>query len=358
MNEMFIFRADGNPQIGAGHMMRCLSIAEQAEEPCLFVMAENHFFHSMIDREHQVFVLNTDYTQMEEELESFEDVIRSHAPSVLFVDSYFVTFDYLQSLKKLCREISCKLVYMDDMPAFSYPVDYLINYNIYGPGKKKDYEKMYSKEDRPHFLLGPAFVPLRAEFRNLPDRKVKQQAQNILISTGGADPWHMGMELVEYIMKKCDSDKYQFHIIIGAMNQDLLPIRQMTANVPNIIIHHNVANMRELMSACDVAVSAAGSTLYELCATQTPTITYILADNQIPGAEEFQRQGVLTCAGDIRETGAKRLAKDLAEIAIALAGDYGERVRIALAQKKIADGNGGRRIINHILYKGGEEHEL
>ncbi len=54
----------------------------------------------------------------------------------LFVDSYFVTYDYLAALRKLCRAISCRLVYIDDVPAFPYPVDDLINYNIYGPDKK------------------------------------------------------------------------------------------------------------------------------------------------------------------------------------------------------------------------------
>lgn len=38
--------------------------------------------------------------------------------------------------------------------------------------------------------------------------------------------------------------------------------------------------MSELMQQCDMAVSAAGSTLYELCACGMPTITYVLADNQ------------------------------------------------------------------------------
>ena len=96
------------------------------------------------------------------------------------------------------------------------------------------------------------------------------------------------------------------------------------------------------------AVSATGSTLYELCASQTPSVIYILADNQISGAREFERQGVMRCVGDIREMGADRLAISLLDEAVKLAENYGERKRIALAQRALADGNGAKRIIKEL----------
>lgn len=47
---MLIFRADGNPDIGAGHVMRCLSIADAADEPCLFVAADENFSAAITGR--------------------------------------------------------------------------------------------------------------------------------------------------------------------------------------------------------------------------------------------------------------------------------------------------------------------
>lgn len=250
--------------------------------------------------------------------------------------------------------MECCLVYIDDVLAFPYPVDCLINYNIYGPDRKKEYEEMYLEAmgtlsgSCPHFLLGPDFAPLRAEFGNLPDRTVSHQAKNIFISTGGGDCEHFSMRMAEDIIKKGLFARFHFQLIIGAMNQDFPVIREMTDNLPNITLYHNVTNMKEIMSSCDVAVSAAGSTLYELCATQTPVITYILADNQIPGAEGFERHGVLKCVGDIRESGAEKLASDVMEAAVRMADDYEERLRISSAQKRIVDGNGAERLVLYL----------
>lgn len=360
---MFLFRADGNPNIGAGHIMRCLSIADAAFAvgiPCLFVMADEIFVSTIAGRGHQAAVLDTDYSCMEEELKRglFERIIRERHPSALIVDSYFVTYQYLLSLKKLCNEISCKLIYLDDVLAFPYPSDYLVNYNIYGPDKEMEYENMYfgaAKEEVPRFLLGTAFTPLRAEFQNLPHRRVKQQAKDIFLSTGGSDPEHMGLKLVEYIRSCTDEsrrlDKFHFHLVIGGLNQDMDRIRKIAQGISNITLPCNVIYMQKLMSSCDVAVSAAGSTLYELCATQTPVITYILADNQIPGATGFEKHNVLTCCGDVRLEGAGKMARNVIEAAVQLADNYEERVRIASAQKRIVDGKGAGRIVEILMQK-------
>lgn len=106
---------------------------------------------------------------MEQELGEFEDIVKRYCPSAVFVDSYFVTPGYLQRLQEICREISYKTVYIDDVLAFPYHVDYLINYNIYGPDKREEYEKMYLRTgtELPCFLLGTEFAPLREEFQNL-----------------------------------------------------------------------------------------------------------------------------------------------------------------------------------------------
>lgn len=133
------------------------------------------------------------------------------------------------------------------------------------------------------------------------------------------------------------------------MNQDLPVIQQLMAGEDNIFIHYNVNNMAELMSECDAAISAAGSTLYELCATQTPTITYILADNQILGAESFERNGVLKNAGDVRVLGAERLSCRLIRDAVGLCDDYAERCRIARRQRMLVDGRGAEKVMKWLM---------
>lgn len=347
---MIIFRTDSNPDIGSGHMMRCLSIADAGHkigEACLFAIASNHFNDEIKDHGHEVLILNTDYKNMLSDLDRMRQLIKEQRPSALFVDSYQVSYEYLFSLRESCKSIGCKLIYIDDIVAFAYPCDILLNYNIYGSDKENEYKDLYQEKGIPcpKLLLGTSYAPLRSEFQSLPKRIVKKQAQKILISTGGSDPDHFARDLAGYIVN--NNSKFQhfrFHFIIGAMNEDKLEIEEVTALNDSIILHYNVQHMQPLMSDMDLAISAAGSTLYELCATQTPTITYILADNQILGAKKFEENRVLHCVGDIREL-KRGFIEKLLEEAVRLSGDYEERARIADRQRFVVDGNGARRII-------------
>ena len=58
--------------------------------------------------------------------------------------------------------------------------------------------------------------------------------------------------------------------------------------------------MASLMASCDMAVSAGGTTLSELCAVGVPTISYLMADNQRTAVDRFAAEEIIPCAGDIR----------------------------------------------------------
>ena len=123
-------------------------------------------------------------------------------------------------------------------------------------------------------------------------------------------------------------------------------INTIAQGLPSIVIHSKVTNMSALMQTCDFAVSAAGSTLYELCATQTPAITYILADNQIPSAQGFEQYKLMKCIGDLRYLGKSRLIDMLLRELAVYADNYEERMRMAQEQRRLVDGNGAERILH------------
>lgn len=349
---MILFRADGNEDIGAGHIMRCVSVADAAGrygQVCRFLLASADLEPVIRRHGHEAVVFGTDYRCMDEDLARTIEIVRRLRPAAIVVDSYSVTRSYLGSLWDAAKAAGTRLVYFDDVQAFPYPCDILINYNIYGPDC--GYEAFYAGMQAPEWMLGTKYAPLRDEFQGLAKRNVKRAAQDILISTGGADFEHIAVKLAEAIrsMEPMDEGgRYQFHMIIGAMNKDSARIKKMCSTMHNLVIHENVSRMAALMQSCDLAVSAAGSTLYELCATQTPAITYILADNQILGAESFAKQGILECAGDIRKFG-DRAAGELICRAVELAADYGRRKSMAERQGAMVDGQGAFRIVTQIL---------
>ena len=174
---MVVIRADANSKIGMGHVMRCLSVADallKRGEEVLFVTADDTPVPLLTKKGVPYRVLHTYYADMEAELPGLLCILqeltqRAELPEevlsrmssqrkdiAILVDSYYVTEKYLAALKKRITTI-----YMDDIYAFSYPVDMLINYNIYG--EEMGYEKDAAFADT-KLLLGTKYVPLREEF--------------------------------------------------------------------------------------------------------------------------------------------------------------------------------------------------
>ena len=340
---MILFRADGNPKIGMGHIMRCLSVADtfgRNGEQSVFVLADSRLKEFIADRGHEAVVLNTDYENMPGETDLLKGLIKKYRPRCLFIDSYYVTKEYLAELKRLV-----KTVYIDDLAAFAYPADILINYNIYA--ESIDYHTLYERENvtLPRLLLGVEFAPLREEFANAEKKAVSEKCRNVLISTGGADPVHLALKLAEYIANG-SHDGLTYHFIIGAANTDKEKIKITAEHSDNIVLHSNVKNMKELICSCDLTVSAAGSTLYEICACGVPLITYVLADNQTAGAKAFEEKGLAVNCGDIRNN------EDPAKLLYGTIIKYSSDKDALSGMKKkaeIIDGLGAYRIIDFVL---------
>lgn len=288
---MIFIRADGNPIIGTGHIMRCLSLADALREQDMeatFVTAEPYFQNLIRTCGYSCVVLRTAYDHMEEELSVFLPLLERDRPELVILDSYFVTPKYMEAIKKVS-----KLLYIDDLNAFDYPADAVVNYNIYGPELPYPQNKKY--------FLGPRYAPLRKEFQGLGRRIFRERAENVLISTGGTDQYHVALRCAEYLWEHHSSEDMIFHFVLGAMNRDVAELEGIAGELSFIRLHRQVTDMCSLMMQCDMAASAAGTTLYELCACGLPTVTYILADNQIQGAQAFQRAGLMPCVGDVRE---------------------------------------------------------
>ena len=135
-------------------------------------------------------------------------------------------------------------------------------------------------------------------------------------------------------------------MLVGGMNPDGEKIAQLAAGQPWVELHRQVTDMRGLMLQCDVAVSAAGSTLYELCACGLPAVTYVLADNQIQGAQAFEAAGLMLCAGDVRTE--PQVAKNVFARLERLSGDWAARQRMARRMQALVDGRGAARTVQAI----------
>lgn len=334
---MVIFRTDGNPQIGSGHIMRCLSLADafgDLGQAVVFVTADDCFQSVIRSRGYECIVLSTEYDHMEDELPRFLALLQKQRPGCVLLDSYFVTPGYMSVVRR-----EAPLVYIDDLNAFDYPANLVVNYTLYG--KKLPYPK------NKRYLLGPQYALLRKEFQNVPAWRATEQVRNVLLSTGGADLEHVALKCVQYLLGQPTSHII-YHVILGAMNQDIPEIERISAGCSCIQLHRNVTDMRSLMLQCDAAVSAGGTTLFELCACGLPTVTYVLADNQIMNAESFEESGLMLYAGDVRAD--MHCAERIFDCLKMLVRNQPLRQRMSNRMQALVNGNGAVCLAEELLH--------
>lgn len=343
---MILFRCDANKIIGAGHIMRCLSIALAAREygeESYFVLAEDSFTSIIQKHGFKYEILGTNCFELESETEKFCTVLDRCLPQCIIVDSYYVSYDYFECLKGYG-----KLVYIDDRAEFAYPADILINYNIFA--SEIDYLSMYGQAEivLPALLLGPEYIPLRKEFQNLRVKSQNKLAGKVLVSTGGADSEHVMLDLLKFLLKNpAIRDRFELHFVIGAMNGDINEIYQIGKDMSGVILYQKIESMQTLMSECDMAISAAGSTLYELCACGIPTITYVLADNQIPAEKAFVEKQIMISAGDCRNS--DRFSERIFFLLERLSENYHLRKKMAANAYELVNADGADKLAGEIL---------
>lgn len=370
---MVVIRADANSKIGMGHVMRCLSVADaliKRGEEVLFVTADDTPVPLLIKKGVPYRVLHTDYADMEAELPGLLCILqeltqRAELPEevlsrmssqrkdiAILVDSYYVTEKYLAALKKRITTI-----YMDDIYAFSYPVDMLINYNIYG--EEMGYEKDAAFADT-KLLLGANYVPLREEFSAgagyVQSRKelslgaanvTPAEEGGILITTGGSDSFNLAGQLLMEAMKYDALKEKEYHVVSGSLNPHIGELQALAKKHENIHIHCNVTNMAELMAESEVALSAGGSTLYELCAMGVPVIAFSFAENQERLVQTFVKRGIAQYGGNYRTDGNKMIQNTIAGLETLLE-DENLRTEYREKARTLVDGKGADRIAEAI----------
>lgn len=342
-----MIRADGNAKTGAGHLMRCLTIGEELaapgqEEEVLFVCADAQSAELVRRHGRNAVVLGTDYRDMESELPVWEKRLpewkdgqeqptgaRGGHP-VILVDSYYVTCRYLEALRRFGF-----VALMDDMGHKSWPADAVINYNA--PAEMESYRRLYGGTGTA-LLIGSAYTPLRRQFRQQ-RYEIRRKAETVLITTGGGDAENIAGKILHTIY----DEALEFHLVAGQFNPHFQTLKRLEDTHGNIRIHSNVTDMAGLMAAADIAVTAGGSTVYELAALGVPFICFSYAENQEPLTEYIGANGTAGCAGAYHKAPEETLAQ-MAVLFRELVREEAKRRQYQESEKKLVDGQGAARL--------------
>lgn len=333
---MLYIRVDMNNRIAAGHMMRCLSIADAAKslgEEVTFLLADNQALTLVKERGHNALVLHTPWDDRERELKVLRRLIEEYGIRRLLLDSYQVTASYLGELKKYTE-----VFYLDDLNAFHYPVDVLICYANYW--EKFRYEDNY---ENTKLFLGTQYIPLGQAFSYCGPKNIKPGVEHLLLLSGGSDPY----DILDGLLGKIHRERYRkISVICGIYYPKYKELCERYMKDENVCIYQGVSDMARYMREADLAVSAGGTTLYELCAMGTPAISYSFADNQLGNVEKFDEDGLISYAGDLRKDPvAERVAGYLEY--------YGQnqslRQEKSLRMQELVDGQGAQRIARILI---------
>ncbi len=339
----FGIRADGNVKIGMGHLMRTLSIAIALKEQQINVFYITNDIESkrfVEERGFSCYLLPNVSDDMECEVEETLAFIKDKQIRLLLVDSYNATEAYISALRS-----QVKVCYVDDLGRMSLPVSALVNYNIYGDNM--GYEQFYPSDVT--LLLGSKYAPVKPQFSET-SYEVRKTVKNIMITMGGSDSFNITGKLAQELMAVLDKD-VTFTLVCGRFNPHLQTLYALGKKDPRVNVLTDVTNMWDVMAESDLCISAAGSTMYELCVMGVPTVCCYYVENQRRIAEGFAEQIGLCNAGDFSKEADSVLLRICKEIQT-LHKDYETRKDLSEKMKQLCDGSGAKRIAEALIALG------
>lgn len=268
----YILRVDGNASIGIGHIMRTLTVADalmetENSQTMLILCSDSDSVSIVATRGYKAYCLGTDYRDLMSEVSLWQRFGISN--SCILVDSYLVSNEYLNAISRYG-----KVFLFDDMQKEKYDVHGIINYSAFVD--KVAYQQLYGNEC--NCYLGGQYMPIRKTFAQR-KWKLRDTVSDILITTGGGDPLNIS-EKIYTLLSGILPNNISYHVVAGAFNPFIERLKTLSVYNDNLIIHHDVKDLGSIMEMSDLAISAGGSTMYELATVGVPTLCFSYAENQ------------------------------------------------------------------------------
>jgi len=261
--------------------------------------------------------------------------------SWVVVDGYHFGADYQQIIK----DSGLYLLFIDDIGhADHYHADVVLNQNIHA------HEGLYSnREPYTRLLLGTPYVILRREFLKWRGwrREISDVARKVLVTLGGSDPDNETLKVIQTLVKANIPD-LEAKIVVGASNPHLESLKNAIVSAPcSMDILENVENMADLMAWADIAISAGGTTSWELAFMGVPNLVMAMAANQRPVAEQLHRLRAAVSLGRHENLSCTEIVQELNK----LRTKHEVRREMARSGQEIVNGAGANRILMHLFRK-------
>ncbi len=351
------FRTDASPQLGTGHAMRCLALAQawqdagragrnrnNANSASFAMSACPPALEDRLTREGIAVLHLAGSITPGSEADAHETAAIARERSAasgddwVAIDGYHFNADYQASMQALGLRI---LFWDDNAHCSHYSADLVLNQNIHAR------PEMYpSLAPATELLLGTRYAVLRREFNAYRgwQRTIPESPRTVLIMMGGSDPANLTPRAIEAIT--LTPGEFAVTVVVGGSNPHLAAVEAAAASSPHrVTLIRDASNMAEVMANADLALSAAGSTCWELCFLGLPSVLVAVAENQQQAAQALHQSS----AAILAPSGTTTSAKELAFLLTNLAASAPIRAMMSQRGRALVDGLGAARIVAHLL---------
>lgn len=304
-----VFRCDASIQIGTGHVMRCLTLADELARQgakCHFICRkhEGNLIDFIVQKGYEVYKLEIVHldnhikggvepilfhsewlgSSQAEDAKQTIDIISNIEPEWLIIDHYALNDYWEQKLRPHCNNI----LVIDDLADRKHDCDVLLD-QTFGRDKQ-DYQHLVP--DHCKVLCGTTYALLRPEFSKWRQYSLKRRKNNalehILVNLGGVDKDNLTSKILNTLKQAPLSDSCKITVIMGSTSPWIDAVKKKAEQLPwHVEVKTGVSNMAELIANSDLAIGAAGSTSWERCCLGLPTIMLVIADNQVDVANSL-----------------------------------------------------------------------
>ena len=334
-----LIRADANSRMGTGHVMRSLALAQSwqaAGGVAVFLMADSPLALNLRLADEGI---ETRWIKAPSgSLADADETVRGFRESdaeLLVIDGYHFDAAFQRRLK----QHGTTVLALDDYGhAAEYTADFVLNQTNCAD------ENLYVRR-APHtrLLLGTSYVSFRREFWPWVghERLHLERARRILVTLGGSDPDLVTAKVIDALCQ-AELGDCDVTVVLGAGNAHIRPISQQFRHSGlrgQVIV--NAANMPELMASTDLAITAGGSTIWELALLGVPCISLVLAANQEACLCDLAAKGSVLNLGRHDEATLESIARAARD----LIRDQLWRTEMSRRLSSYVDGRGAQRVL-------------
>lgn len=334
---MILIRTDSNSSIASGHVARCLRIAEtlskKGNKP-VFLVSDNNSRPLIESSGFKCIVLNTDWRKLAGEAGIIAS-ITNNEKAILLVDTYSISAEYVKELSGVAD-----IVYLGSKKDNLGNPKAIINYQL-----GIDRTSYANLKNRANIYLGGEYAPIRGAYSEQYFLRTSPLV-NVLVTTGGSNK-NGCMEKILDKITSADFKSLQFHIIVGAFFDNSPSIAKLY-NHDNFHFYENLSDLLPVFKKCDLAITACGTTTYEMAAQGLPMISFAMTDEQTRDEQSMSRLGVIYGCGSFAlepEACIDRIATGLTKAVT----HFDSFISLSQRAKKISDGLGCERIADILI---------